>query len=122
MGVIEGAPVVGLPGNPVAAFVTFIYVVQPLIAALEGASQSRAWPLTVLSGFAYKKKNNRREYVRVSLRTNSAGETVADKYPVEGAAILTSLTRTDGFVELAEDVINVSPGDRVAYIDYGLIR
>ena len=58
----------------------------------------------------------------MSLRTNAAGEIVADKYPVEGAAILTSLTRTDGFVELAEDVTDVAPGDKVAYIDYGLIR
>ena len=122
MGVIDGTPFVGLPGNPVAVFVSFICVVGPLIAALEGALQKSPRLLPVASGFAYKKKKGRREYVRVSLRTNAAGEIVADKYPVEGAAILTSLTRTDGFVELAEDVTNVAPGDKVAYIDYGLIR
>jgi molybdopterin molybdotransferase len=51
-----------------------------------------------------------------------AGETIAEKYPVEGAAVLTSLTRTDGFVELPEYVTNVTPGDKVAYVNYGLIR
>lgn len=122
MGVIGHTPFVGLPGNPVAVFVTFIYVVQPLIAALEGALHEPARPLPVVSGFAYKKKKDRREYVRVSLRTDAAGETIAEKYPVEGAAVLTSLTRTHGFVELSEHVTAVTPGDKVAYIDYGLIR
>ncbi|WOJ89123.1 molybdopterin molybdotransferase MoeA [Methylocapsa polymorpha] len=122
MGVIEGAPFVGLPGNPVAVFVTFVYVVRPLIAALSGALFEPARALPVVAGFAYKKKKGRREYVRVSLRADASGETIAEKYPVEGAAVLTSLTRTHGFVELPEEVATVAPGDRVAFIDYGLIR
>jgi molybdopterin molybdotransferase len=122
MGVIERTPFVGLPGNPVAVFVTFIYVVRPLIAALEGALHEPARLLPVTSGFSYKKKRGRREYVRVSLRSDAAGVTIAEKYPIEGAAVLTSLTRTHGFVELPEDVTHVTPGDKVAYIDYGLIR
>lgn len=122
MGVIEGAPFVGLPGNPVAVFVTFVYVVRPLIAALSGALFEPARTLPVVSGFAYKKKKGRREYVRVSLRAGASGETIAEKYPVEGAAVLTSLTRTHGFVELPEDVATVGPGDQVGFIDYGLIR
>lgn len=122
MGVIEGAPFVGLPGNPVAAFVTFAYVARPLIAALSGARYEPARPLPVTSGFAYKKKAGRREFIRVSLATNGSGETIAEKYPIEGAAVLTSLTRTHGLVELPEDVTRVAPGDKLAYIDYGLIR
>ena len=65
MGMIESTPFVGLPGNPVAVFVTFIYVVRPLIAALEGALHEPARLLPVTSGFAYKKKKGRREYVRI---------------------------------------------------------
>ena len=57
-----------------------------------------------------------------SLRMDATGAAIAEKYPVEGAAVLTSLTRTHGFVELPEDVTDVMPGDKVAYIDYGLIR
>jgi molybdopterin molybdotransferase len=96
--------------------------VRPLIAALEGALHEPARLLPVTSGFSYKKKRGRREYVRVSLRSDAAGVTIAEKYPIEGAAVLTSLTRTHGFVELPEDVTHVTPGDKVAYIDYGLIR
>ncbi|WP_026606136.1 gephyrin-like molybdotransferase Glp [Methylocapsa acidiphila] len=122
MGVIEGAPFVGLPGNPVAVFVTFVTVVRPLIAALSGALFEPARAVAVASGFSYKKKKGRREFVRVSLRLGATGEAIADKYPVEGAAVLTSLTRTHGFVELPEDVSAVAPGDQVAFVDYDLIR
>ncbi len=89
---------------------------------MSGALFEPARALPVVAGFSYKKKKGRREYVRVSLRAGASGETIADKYPVEGAAVLTSLTRTHGFVELPEDVATVAPGDAVAFIDYGLIR
>jgi molybdopterin molybdotransferase len=122
MGVIEGTPFVGLPGNPVAVFVTFVYVVRPLIAALSGARHEPARLISVVSGFEYKKKSGRREYVRVTLRAGAFGESIAEKYPVEGAGVLTSLTRTHGFVELGEDITRIGAGDKVAYIDYDLIR
>ncbi len=122
MGVIDGTPFVGLPGNPVAVFITFIYVVRPLIAALNGAPPEPARHMPVTSGFTYKKKEGRREYIRVSIRQNAEGEMIADKYPVEGAGVLTSLTRTDGLVELPEHVTKVVPGDKIAFIDYALIR
>jgi molybdopterin molybdotransferase len=122
MGVIEGTPFVGLPGNPVAVFVTFAAVVRPLVAALLGASFEPDPLLFVTSGFSYKKKQGRREFLRVTLQRAPSGDMIAEKYPVEGAAVLTSLTRTDGFIELAEDVTSVNPGDKIPYIDYGLIR
>ncbi len=122
MGVIDGTPFVGLPGNPVAVFITFIYVVRPLIAALNGAPTEPHRLIQVMSGFAYKKKEGRREYVRVSLTTNENGDMIAEKYPVEGAGVLTSLTRTDGLIELPEYVTKVVPGDRLGFIDYALIR
>jgi molybdopterin molybdotransferase len=122
MGIIQGTPFVGLPGNPVAVFVTFVAVVRPLVAALSGAQFEPARLLPVTSGFTYKKKPGRREYIRVSLHADPSGAWVAEKYPVEGSAVLTSLTRTHGLVELPEDVAVVQPGDILAYIDYGLVR
>jgi molybdopterin molybdotransferase len=122
MGVIDGTTFVGLPGNPVAVFITFIYVVRPLIAALNGAPQELPRRMKIASGFSYKKKEGRREYVRVSLKPSPTGEMLAEKHPVDGAGILTSLTQTDGLVELPEAVTKVSPGDMVDYIDYALLR
>ena len=61
----------------------------------------------------YKKKKDRREYVRVALRRGSDGEIEAVKHPQDGAGILTSLTETDGLLEFPEDVTSIAPGERV---------
>ena len=121
MGVVQGTPLVGLPGNPVAVFVTFAYVVRPLLAALSGEALEPAHALPVTADFDYRKKKGRREYVRVSLVEDAAG-TLARKYPVDGAGVLTSLTATDGLVELPEEVTSVHPGDHVRFIDYRLLQ
>jgi molybdopterin molybdotransferase len=117
MGIMHGTPLVGLPGNPVAVFVTFAYVLRPLLSAIAGAIPTPIIPSTVISGFRHRKKAGRREYLRVSLERRGT-ETVATKYPVDGAGVITSLTRTDGLVELGEDRTNVEPGDAVSFIDY----
>jgi molybdopterin molybdotransferase len=121
MGIINGTPLIGLPGNPVAVFVTFAHVLRPLVTVLAGGRPSPLAAMTVLSGFDYKKKAGRREYVRVSLE-RSAGATVARKYPVDGAGVLTSLTRTDGMVELPEDCTEVSIGDPVSFYAYSQLN
>jgi molybdopterin molybdotransferase len=108
---------VGLPGSPVAVFVTFAYVVRPLISAILGAVPKPLVASTVISGFSYRKKAGRREYVRVSLEQRGR-DAVATKYPVDGAGVITSLTRTDGLIELSEDLTRIEPGDAVPFIDY----
>ncbi|TBW38425.1 molybdopterin molybdenumtransferase MoeA [Siculibacillus lacustris] len=117
MGLIGGTPLVGLPGNPVAVFITFAHVLRPLILALAGATPSPPMPALVTADFAHAKKAGRREYVRVTLERRGAG-VIAVKYPVDGAGVLTSLTRTDGLVELPEALTRVEPGDTVAFYDY----
>ena len=69
----SGAAFVGLPGNPVAAFVTFARVVRPLLLRLAGALPEPLIALPVRLSFAYKKKTGRREYVRVALRHGADG-------------------------------------------------
>ena len=101
MGVVHGAAFAGLPGNPVAAFVTFVHVVRPLLLRLSGADPTPLAALPVRAAFKYKKKKGRREYVRVGLRRAADGVIEAVKHPQEGAGVLTSLTETDGLVELA---------------------
>jgi len=118
MGVIAGTPFIGLPGNPVASFVTFAYVVRPTILALSGARPEPFFALPVRANFTYKKKKGRREYVRASLARLADGAVEATKFPREGAGLLSSLSDTDGLVELREDVERVSPGDSVNFLPY----
>lgn len=118
MGVIGGTPFIGLPGNPVASFITFAYVARPAILALSGSPLPRLPALPVRAAFSYKKKPGRREYVRVSLRKAEDGTLEATKFPREGAGMLSSLVETDGLVELHEQVTGVAPGQNVPFLSY----
>jgi molybdopterin molybdotransferase len=118
MGIIAGTPFIGLPGNPVASFVTFVHVVRPTILALSGALIEPLVPMPVRAGFTYKKKIGRREYVRVSLRRDDDGMLEAIRFPREGAGLLSSLVDTDGLVELGEEITLVEPGQSVGFLSY----
>lgn len=118
MGVIDGTPLIGLPGNPVASFVTFVHVVRPAVLALSGAKPEPLIPMQVKAAFKYKKKSGRREYVRVMLRKASDGALEAIKFPREGAGLLSSLVETDGLAELGESVVEVGPGDSIGFLGY----
>jgi molybdopterin molybdotransferase len=117
----HSAAFVGLPGNPVAVFVTFVRVVKVLLRRLAGAQPQTVVPLPVRAAFAYKKKKDRREYVRVALKRGSDGEIEAVKHPQDGAGILTSLTETDGLLEFPEDVTAIEPGARVGFLSYATL-
>jgi molybdopterin molybdotransferase len=64
---VRGTTFIGLQGNPVAAFVTFVQLARPLIARLAGEDFQPPLAVPVRSAFAYRKKEGRREYVRVRL-------------------------------------------------------
>ncbi|MEO5758018.1 MAG: gephyrin-like molybdotransferase Glp [Mesorhizobium sp.] len=118
MGVIQGIPFIGLPGNPVASFVTFALIARPAIMALAGSPSVPVFPTPVRAAFSYRKKAGRREYVRVNLRHGKVGLPEATKFPREGAGLLSSLVDTDGLVELREETTEIKVGDTVEYISY----
>ncbi len=118
MGVIRGCPFIGLPGNPVASFVTFAHVARPAVFALAGAQWRRPVAAQVRAAFSYQKKSGRREYVRASLRTGEDGVLEAVKFPREGAGLLSSLIDTDGLVELSEEITAIEPGRMVEFMTY----
>jgi molybdopterin molybdotransferase len=127
MGVIPGkgsghaAAFAGLPGNPAAVYVTFVRVVWPLLLRLAGAAPRQPLPLPVRATFAYRKRKGRREYVRVTLRGAADGTVEAVKFPRDGAGVITSLTETDGLVELREEETEIAPGAIVGFLSYAAL-
>ena len=127
MGVIPGtrpgtaAAFAGLPGNPAAVYVTFVRVVWPLLLRLAGAAPRQALALPVRASFAYRKRKGRREYVRVALRRAADGVVEAVKFPQDGAGVITSLTETDGLVELGEEDTEIAPGAMVGFLSYAAL-
>ncbi len=118
MGVVKGAAFIGLPGNPVAVFVTFAHVARALVARLAGETLKPPAAFPVEAAFRYRKKEGRREYVRVSIARDADGKVRARKHPREGAGVITSLTETDGLVELPEDVTLIEQGAIVSFLPY----
>jgi molybdopterin molybdotransferase len=116
-----GAAFIGLPGNPVAAFVTFARVVRPLLLRLGGAQPEPLTALPVRLAFDYTKKSGRREYVRVALRQSADGTIEAVRHPQEGAGVITSLTETDGLAELDEAATTVEQGSTVGFLSYAAL-
>jgi len=127
MGVVPGGPpghaaaFAGLPGNPAAVYVTFVRVVWPLLLRLAGAAPRQPIALPVRATFAYRKRKGRREYVRVTLRRAADGAVEAVKFPRDGAGVITSLTETDGLVELREEETQIAPGATVGFLSYAAL-
>jgi molybdopterin molybdotransferase len=117
LGEIAGTPLLGLPGNPVAALVTFAALGRPLFDRLAGGVYAPPPAFRAMSGFAYRKKEGRLEYVRVTLDADG----VAHRYPKEGAGIITSLTESDALMALPEGMTRLAPGDSAPVIPLGLL-
>jgi molybdopterin molybdotransferase len=118
LGQVGDVAFLGLPGNPVAAMVTFMVIGRPLVLLLSGATDVAAHRFQVEAGFDYKKKKGRREWARVRLETNAEGRPVAMKHHSSGAGILTSMVEADGLVELDEDTDRLEKGAMVQFLSF----
>jgi molybdopterin molybdotransferase len=117
LGQVDGVPLIGLPGNPVAALVTFVVLARPLILRLAGAAEFTPRLFPVRADFAYRKKPGRREYVRASLQRDGK-DLVAVKYPRDGAGILSSITQSEGLVVIDEETSDLAPGMTVEFLPF----
>jgi molybdopterin molybdotransferase len=117
LGQVCGVPLIGLPGNPVAVFVTFAVIARPLILKLAGAAAPPPQTFPVAAAFAYRKKPGRREYLRARLERRDDA-LVAVKYPKDGAGILSSITQSDGLVILDEATGPLAAGSTVEFLPF----
>lgn len=118
LGQVGRTPFIGLPGNPVAVVVTFVILVRPLAYLLMGAEAHPPLSFPVTLGFDYKKKEGRREWVRVFLRRDEAGRAIVTKFPREGAGILSSLVECDGLVQLPEEATRLEKGQTADFLPF----
>ena len=121
MGTIAGKSFLGMPGNPAAVFVTFTRFVGPVLDLLAGAKPDRPVAMPVIAGFDYRKKAERREYVRVRLDI-ADGKPVAQRFEKDGAALISSLIASDGLVELEEDRTSVTAGDTLRFLSFAALK
>jgi molybdopterin molybdotransferase len=94
-GRIGEAHFIGLPGNPVSSFVTFVLLVRPFLLKLQGATQLLPARLQLPAHFDLLRPDRRREFLRV--RRNAEGG--LELFPNQSSGVLTSMVWADGLVD-----------------------
>jgi molybdopterin molybdotransferase len=115
-GCIGDTPFIGLPGNPVSVFVTFLLFARPYLQAMQGRADSGPRCYPVRADFDYRAKQ-RREYVRVRLHTEPDGLLVAQIFPRQGSDVLSSVAWADGLAEIRE-ASSVQAGETVSFLPF----
>ena len=115
-GRIGDTPFIGLPGNPVSVFVTFLLFARPYLQAMQGRADTGPRRYPVRAGFDYRAKQ-RREYMRVRLHTDQDGMPVAETFPRQGSDVLSSVAWADGLAEITEES-SVQAGEAVSFLPF----
>ena len=112
-GHVRKVPFIGLPGNPVSSFVTFVLFARPFIRRRQGAVDVAAPRWTARADFALPRGDKRREFLRV--RRNAHGG--LDLFPNQNSAVLTSCVWADGLVDNPAGQA-IAAGDTVSYLPF----
>jgi molybdopterin molybdotransferase len=112
-GRVNDADFIGLPGNPVSAFVTFCLFVRPFLLKRMGAADVLYRAFAVQADFTWHKPGMRREFLRARLQPNGK----LALFPNQSSGVLTSCAWSDGLVDLAVGQ-TIQPGDWVRFIPF----
>ena len=104
---------IGLPGNPVSSFVTFLVFVRPFLLRCQGALRVEPLSFALRADFDWAQPDTRREFLRVKL--NPAGG--LEPYPNQSSAVLTSAAWADGLIDNPAGQA-IRRGDRVKFLPF----
>jgi molybdopterin molybdotransferase len=102
---------VGLPGNPVSSYVTFVLCVSTVLRALQGMTTGLPRPLPLAAGFDWPRPDRRREFLRVRL----AEDGTLALFDNQSSGVLTSAVWADGLVDNPPGQ-SIRRGDAVRYL------
>jgi len=107
-----------LPGNPVAAFVCFLFYAKPALDVLGGGAWHEPVRYKIPANFTINSKPDRREFLRGFLEEADDGTQVVQKYDRDGSGLISGLRAASGFIEISEECTSVSHGDMVDFIPF----
>ncbi len=104
----------GLPSNPVAAFVCFLLYARPMFAHLQGANWTPPQRFYLPTGFAIeKKKPDRREFWRGWIEDGKL-----QKFTRDGSGLVSGLTAAAGLIEVPEEATHIAEGELLGFIPF----
>jgi putative molybdopterin biosynthesis protein len=112
LAVIENRPVVGIPGYPVSAVISFREFVRPLLYQIQGLQMPDPETVEALMGRKLPSKPGLEEHVRVIL--GQVGKRVVAIPLAGGAGMMTSLVRADGILRIPPEISGYSEGEKVS--------
>jgi molybdopterin molybdotransferase len=112
-GRVNDADFIGLPGNPVSAFVTFCLFVRPFLLKRMGVADVLYRAFAVQADFNWVKPGARREFLRARLQANGK----LALFPNQSSGVLTSCAWADGLIDLAVGQ-TIQPGDWLRFIPF----
>jgi len=113
LGLWNGTPVFGLPGNPVAAMVCTLIFARPAMSLLSGGKWQDPQGFDLPAAFEKMKKPGRREYLRARVRDGKA-----EVFKSEGSGRISGLSWAEGLVELPDGAAHITLGTPVRYIPF----
>lgn len=112
-GQVAGAHFIGLPGNPVSSFVTFLLLVRSFLLKLQGVANVAAPSIAARADFTWARADKRREFLRVRRKPSGALELFSN----QSSGVLTSAVWGDGLVDNPPGT-TIVPGDVVRFIPF----
>jgi len=107
---------IGLPGNPVSSFVTFLLFVRPFILKLQGREVLPAQSYPMRADFDWLKADRRNEFLRVKINARGG----LDLFPNQSSGVLTSASWGDGLVDCPPNHA-FKKGDLVKYLPFNTL-
>jgi molybdopterin molybdotransferase len=111
-GYLGDVPLLALPGNPVAAFISFELFARPAIRQLQGACEEEAVAVWARLADPISRKDGRRHYLRVHLEHQANGY-LARLTGEQGSGMITSLVQADGLAVIPEACDHLAAGSLV---------
>jgi molybdopterin molybdotransferase len=112
-GKVGQAAFIGLPGNPVSSFVTFLIFVRPFLLKTQGIAEVAARAIAARADFEWAEPDARREFLRVKWNAHGG----LDLYPTQDSAVLASTAWADGLVDNPASHA-IRKGERVRFLPF----
>ncbi len=116
-GKLNNTPFIGLPGNPVAAVITFLMLVVNYLQRLSGIKKTEIIERLIPSNFEMKKKVGRTEWLRGSIKIIK-NNYFLERFHTSGSGIISSISKTDGIIEINEDIKYIKKGTLLKFYRY----
>ncbi len=118
VGKIKNTIIICLPGNPVSVYLLYGMIVRPFLEFLNGSKFKLPNSYIGIANFEMSKKTQRLEWLRVTIDKKKKDGIWLKKFPKQGSGMISSISFSDGIIEIPESVNKIKIGDKFKYYPF----